>query len=259
MNQKITFGAFIVLNLLTATVCIKAQTDEDTIPPIIDTSNNTSTLEMRVIEQQATYPGGEKALLEYLANSIKYPAIARENGIEGTVYIEFVIGKDGSVTGANVKRGIRSNSNNGDGGCNEEALRVVNAMPNWTPGRQEGEPVKVKYTLPVKFKLQGNNITSTNTMASFTGGEIALSEYLANNLKYPKKARKKKIEGTVVVNFVVTINGKIQGATITQSLNKDCDTEALRLVNAMPKWTPATINGTPVDTRVKLPVVFKLQ
>ena len=65
MNQKITFGAFIVLNLLTATVCIKAQTDEDTIPPIIDTSNNTSTLEMRVIEQQATYPGGEKALLEY--------------------------------------------------------------------------------------------------------------------------------------------------------------------------------------------------
>ena len=73
--------------------------------------------------------------------------MARENGIEGTVYIEFVIGKDGSVTGANVKRGI-------GGGCNEEALRVVNSMPKWKPGKQQGNPVKVKYTLPVKFKLQ---------------------------------------------------------------------------------------------------------
>ena len=73
--------------------------------------------------------------------------MARENGIEGTVYIEFVIGKDGSVIGAGVKRGI-------GGGCNEEALRVVNAMPNWKPGRQQGNPVKVKYTLPVKFRLQ---------------------------------------------------------------------------------------------------------
>ena len=258
MKQKITFGVLIVLNLLTTTICVKAQTDEDTIPPIIDTSNNTSTLEMRVIEQQATYPGGEKALLEYLANSIKYPAIARENGIEGTVYIEFLIAKDGSVTDANVKRGIRSNSNNGDGGCNEEALRVINAMPKWIPGRHEGKPIKIKHTLPVKFKLQGNYTTSTNTTAVFIGGDAALSEYLANNLKYPKKARKKKIEGTVVVTFVVNINGRTKGAIVTQSLNKDCDAEALRLVNAMPKWTPATKNGSPAMSAHSLPIKFKL-
>ena len=258
MNQKITFGAFIMLNLLTATVCIKAQTTKDLAPPapaFIDSSKfvneDDNVYNIAVIEQIPSFPNGKAAMFKYLANNIKYPAIARENGIEGTVYVEFIIAKDGSVTNVVAKRKV-------DGGCTEEALRVIKKMPNWTPGRQEGKPVNVKYTLPIKFELQDNYTTSTNTTASFTGGEAALSEYLANNLKYTKKARKKKIEGTVVVNFVVTINGKIQGATITQSLNKDCDTEALRLVNAMPKWTPATKNGIPTMSTHSLPIKFKL-
>ena len=258
MKQKITFGAFIMLNLLTATVCVKAQTTNDLPPPTpasIDFSKsaneNDKIYNIAVIEQPPTYPGGEKALFEYLGNNIKYPETARENGIEGTVYVEFVIAKDGSVTNVVAKRKV-------DGGCTEEALRVIKKMPNWAPGIQEGKPVNVKYTLPIKFKLEDNHITSTNTTASFTGGEVALSEYFANNLKYPKKARKKKIEGTVVVNFIVTMNGKIQGATVTQSLNKDCDTEALRLVNAMPKWTPATKNGIPAMSTYSLPIKFKL-
>ena len=258
MKQKITFGAFIMLNLLTATVCVKAQTTKNLPPPTPASTDFSKPVNeddkiytIAIIEQEPTYPGGESALLEYLGNNIKYPAIARENGIEGTVYVEFIIAKDGSVTNVVAKRKV-------DGGCTEEALRVINAMPNWTPGRQEGKPVNVKYTLPIKFKLQDNHITSTNTTASFIGGEVALSEYLANNLKYPKKARKKKIEGTVVVNFIVTINSKIQSATVTQSLNKDCDTEALRLVNAMPKWTPATKNGIPTMSTHSLPIKFKL-
>ena len=258
MKQKITFGAFIMLNLFTATVYVKAQTTNDLPPPTpasIDFSKSVNEddkiYNIAVIEQPPTYPGGESALFKYLGNNIKYPAIARENGIEGTVYVEFVITKDGSVTNVVAKRKV-------DGGCTEEALRVIKKMPNWAPGIQEGKPVNVKYTLPIKFKLEDNHITSTNTTASFTGGEVALSEYLANNLKYPKKARKKKIEGTVVVNFIVTMNGKIQGATVTQSLNKDCDTEALRLVNAMPKWTPATKNGIPIMSTYSLPIKFKL-
>ena len=108
---------------------------------------DTTTYTVVMIEQEPTFPDGEAALFKYLANNIDYPAMARENGIEGTVYVEFIIAKDGSVTEAGVKRGI-------GGGCNEEALRVVNAMPNWKPGRQQGNPVKVKYTLPVKFRLQ---------------------------------------------------------------------------------------------------------
>ena len=251
MKQKNYFTQLLVAIATFFPMCVKAQTNADTTLTTIDTSNNKSTLKIAVIEIQPAYPGGEKALFEYLANNIKYPKKALDNGIDGTVYVQFTIDKDGSVTDVKVLRGI-------GGGCNEEALRLIKSMPNWTPGTQQDIPVKVKYALPIKFKLNGNDAISTNTTASFTGGEVALSEYLANNLKYPKKARKEKTEGTVVVNFVVTINGKIQGATITQSLSKNCDAEALRLVKAMPKWTPATKNGSPAMSAHSLPIKFKL-
>ena len=251
MKQKITFGAFIMLNLFTATVCVKAQTNADTTLTTIDTSNNKSTLKIAVIEIQPAYPGGEKALFEYLANNVKYPKTALNNGIEGTVYVQFTINKDGSVTDVKALRGI-------GGGCTEEALRLIKSMPNWTPGTQQGIPVKVKYTLPIKFNLGGNNTTSTNTTAGFIGGEVALSEYLANNLKYPKKARKKKIEGTVVVNFIVTENVTVTGANILRGIGGGCDIEALRIVNDMPNWIPAIKNGITVRSTYNLPIQFKL-
>jgi protein TonB len=108
---------------------------------------DTTTYTVVMIEQQPTFPDGEAALFKYLANNLKYPAMARESSIEGTVYVQFTIAKDGSITGTKVLRGI-------GGGCNEEAMRVINAMPNWKPGRQQGNAVKVKYTLPIKFRLQ---------------------------------------------------------------------------------------------------------
>lgn len=108
---------------------------------------DTTTYTVVMIEQQPTFPDGEAALFKYFANNLKYPAMARESSIEGTVYVQFTIAKDGSITGTKVLRGI-------GGGCNEEAIRVINAMPNWKPGRQQGNAVKVKYTLPIKFRLQ---------------------------------------------------------------------------------------------------------
>jgi periplasmic protein TonB len=85
-------------------------------------------------------------LLAFLYSKIKYPEIARQNEIEGTVYIKFVIEKDGSVSTATILRDI-------GGGCGDEAVRVVNAMPKWTPGKQRGRPVRVQFNLPIKFKL----------------------------------------------------------------------------------------------------------
>lgn len=98
-------------------------------------------------ENQPHFFGGEQQLFTYLSENIKYPAVARENGIEGTVYIEFIISKQGFPEKVVVKRGI-------EGGCNEEALRVIKQMPRWIPGRLDGKPIRVKYTLPIKFKLQ---------------------------------------------------------------------------------------------------------
>jgi periplasmic protein TonB len=99
------------------------------------------------VEQMPQFGSGEKELLEYLAKNIKYPAIARENGIQGTVVIQFVVDKDGRVTEPVVVREV-------GGGCDEEALRVIKNMPKWIPGKQQGKAVKVRYTLPVRFRLE---------------------------------------------------------------------------------------------------------
>jgi protein TonB len=99
-----------------------------------------------VVEEMPSFPGGEEELFKYLAK-IKYPAIARENGISGRVYVTFVVDKDGKIKDVKKLRGI-------GGGCDEEAIRVVSAMPDWKPGRQNGRNVAVQYNLPVNFNLK---------------------------------------------------------------------------------------------------------
>lgn len=100
-----------------------------------------------IVEDMPTFPGGEKAMFEYLGKNTKYPTLAKESGIQGVVYVTFVIEKDGSVSDVKVLRGI-------GGGCDEEAVRVVKSMPSWAPGKQRGKPVKVQYNLPYRFVLQ---------------------------------------------------------------------------------------------------------
>ncbi|MBK8683369.1 MAG: TonB family protein [Chitinophagales bacterium] len=99
------------------------------------------------VEQMPEFPGGDEAMYKFLAENIKYPALAKDNMIQGTVYIKFVVSGKGKISDAVVVRGIGS-------GCDEEALRVVKKMPNWNPGMQQGKPVDVFYTLPIKFQLQ---------------------------------------------------------------------------------------------------------
>ena len=101
-----------------------------------------------IVEQMPSFPGGDAKMYEYLGKNIKYPQIARETGIQGRVFVNFVVEPDGSVSNVKVLRGI-------GGGCDEEAMRVVKAMPKWSPGKQRGKTVRVSYTLPVVFKLQG--------------------------------------------------------------------------------------------------------
>ncbi len=99
-----------------------------------------------IVEQRPEFPDGEAALMKFLSSNTKYPTIARENGIEGTVYLGFVVEKDGSITDVKIKRSV-------GGGCSEEAMRVVQSMPKWKPGKQQGRAVRVAFTIPVKFKL----------------------------------------------------------------------------------------------------------
>ncbi len=100
-----------------------------------------------VVEEMPQFPGGETGMYKYLQENMKYPPVARENGIQGRVYVTFVVNETGKITDAKVVRGI-------GGGCDEEALRVVRNMPDWKVGKQNGRPVKVQYTLPVVFNLK---------------------------------------------------------------------------------------------------------
>ena len=100
-----------------------------------------------IVEEMPDFPGGVAKLQEYLVKNIKYPQMARETGIQGRVFVSFVVEPDGSVSNVAVMRSL-------GGGCDEEAMRVVKSMPKWKPGKQRGKPVRVSYILPVNFQLK---------------------------------------------------------------------------------------------------------
>lgn len=100
-----------------------------------------------VVEQMPMYPGGDAALMGYLRDNIHYPTIAAENGVQGRVVVGFVVERDGSITDVNILRGV-------DPSLDREAMRVVKSMPRWNPGKQNGSAVRVKYQVPVSFRLQ---------------------------------------------------------------------------------------------------------
>jgi len=101
-----------------------------------------------VVESMPEFPGGQQALFRFLSENVKYPVIAQENGIQGRVICQFVVNKDGSIVDVEVAR------SGGDPSLDKEAVRVIKSMPKWKPGKQRGKPVRVKYTVPVNFKLQ---------------------------------------------------------------------------------------------------------
>lgn len=103
-----------------------------------------------IVEEFPKFPGGDEAGFAFLSENIKYPVVARDNGIQGTVYVEFTVNTDGSIVDVTRKLGTKEVG----AGCDEEAIRVVKMMPKWSPGKQSGKNVRVRMVLPVKFKLQ---------------------------------------------------------------------------------------------------------
>jgi protein TonB len=129
-----------------STVTQEGTKDED-IPPEPEVVDPDAGKIFTIVEEMPSFPGGELELIKFLQKNIKYPAMARENGISGKVYVTFVVDKEGKIKDAKVLRGI-------GGGCDEEALRVVRSMPDWKIGKQNGRPVAVQYNLPISFTLK---------------------------------------------------------------------------------------------------------
>lgn len=220
------------------------------------------------VETMPEYPGGMEALIDYLGSNIKYPEQAKKGGIEGKVFVNFIIEKDGSVGETKVLRGI-------GGGCDEEAVRVVSEMPDWTPGMQRGQTVRVSYNLPISFKLdesvkklthikviddtlKDTVFTVVEVMPEFPGGMESLMEYLGSNIKYPEQAKKEGIHGRVFVSFVIEKSGNVSNVSILRGIGGGCDEESLRVVSEMPDWKPGLQDGKPVRVQYNLPIKYAL-
>lgn len=229
-----------------------------------------------VVENMPEFPdGGMPGLMKYLSTNIRYPEAAHKAGTQGRVTVQFVVGKDGSIGNVSILRGV-------DPALDAEAIRVISGMPKWKPGTQKGEPVNVKYTVPVMFRLTPEPVEKINEMIvvgyrtpnapvtgevyevadkmpEFPGGMTGLMQHLSKNIRYPAEAHTNNIQGRVVVSVIINTEGKVTNAQIVQGVAPSLDAEALRVTGTMPDWIPGTKDGKPVNVKYTFPVVFRLQ
>lgn len=246
------------------------------IPVKIIKPNVTDADVYEVVENMPEFPdGGMPGLMKYLSANIRYPEAAHKAGTQGRVTVQFVVGKDGSIGNVSILRGV-------DPALDAEAIRVISGMPKWKPGTQKGEPVNVKYTVPVMFRLTpepvekidemivvgyrnpdapvtGEVYETVDKMPEFPGGMTGLMQHLSKNIRYPAEAHTNNIQGRVVVSVIINTDGKATNAQIVQGVAPSLDAEALRVATTMPDWTPGTKDGKPVNVKYTFPVVFRLQ
>lgn len=235
-----------------------------------------------VVEEMPVFPGGQTSLMEFIAKNLRYPVKAQKEGIQGRVIARFIVEKDGSVSNLAVAR--RSASSELDA----EAIRVLSTMPKWTPGKQRGKEVRVKYTVPIAFRLSGPEVEeikdsklmevvvvgyapkddiitpevvleSAEIMPKYPGGASGLMSYLARNIKYPFDAQQSKTQGRVVIQMIVNKDGHVISPKVIQSVSPSLDAEAIRVVMGMPRWEPGKNDGQTVAVQYTLPITFKLQ
>ncbi len=227
---------------------------------------------------------------EYIYKNLKYPAIARENGVQGSVQVSFIVEKDGSTSNHKIIRNIGA-------ACGDEAVRLIQKMEKWSPAKNRGKAVRCELKQVVRFEIpvlvdqrieSEPNVESSSPnpptslpkkneifrivedMPRFPGCEEEEDirerkdcstkkqlKYVYGELKYPTEAKKNGIEGTVVVTYVVEKDGSITGAKIIRDVEMGCGDEALRIVNTMPNWIPGKQRGKAVRVQFNLPIRFQ--
>lgn len=197
----------------------------------------------------------------WVQSQIRYPAEALKRGIEGRVVLSFIVERDGSVSTIELLQSP-------DRILSEEARRVVSSSPKWTPGRQNGHLVRVRYMLPVDFSIPKKETAAQSTAAQepgltppqFEGGDLnAFRSWAMQRLRYPAGAREQQTEGSVVATFTVGRDGRVDDIRIAGKPDPQLAEEVRRVVKASPAWSPATRNGEATAATVTLPVSFRIQ
>ena len=252
------------------TPIIKYETDKTSSQK--DTSKY-ATKAFIVVEEMPKFNNrGLEAAREHIAQNLKYPKAAKDKGIQGNVFVNFVVESNGKVSNVKVVKSV-------DPMLDAEATKVIEEMPDWTPGKQRGKNVDVQFTLPVVFSLsekpqnfETEQVVLSSTkeekyepfvvveqMPKFNNQDVeAAREYMAKNVKYPETAAKQGIQGKVFISFVVEEDGSVSTAKIERGVDPLLDKEAIRAAESMPKWTPGYQRGKAVRVKLTVPVAFTL-
>ena len=256
--------------------CVSTEKNEEALSSAPEESRAVKAPEgeiFQVVEEMPEFPGGMGECMKFIGKNIKYPTQAQENGIQGRVIVQMIVTKEGDIAEAKVVRSV-------DPLLDAEALRVINSMPKWKPGKQRGEAVNVKYTIPVMFRLSNEapetkkekestateETVNENTifqvveeMPEFPGGMRECMNFIGKNIKYPTQAQENGKEGRVIVQFVVNRDGSIVEPSVVRGVDPELDAEALRVISIMPKWKPGKQRGKAVRVKYTIPVMFRLQ
>lgn len=215
------------------------------------------------VSTPAQFPGGGKALFEYLGDELQYPKAAFEQGIEGRVICQFHVETDGSITEPHVVR------TSGDSTLDQEAVRALNTMPKWIPATQMGEPIRSIYTVPINFKKPKETPTAqtgdstrayavVEQMPQFPGGQEAMFRYISTRLLYSPSINMQDIDGTTICSMVIAADGSVTNVAVARSCgNTELDEVAVKVICSMPKWEPGQSRGKAVPVRYAIPVTFK--
>lgn len=210
-----------------------------------------------VAEEMPLFQGKDlNTFRTWVQSQIRYPAEALKRGIEGRVVLSFIVERDGSVSTIQLLQSP-------DRILSEEARRVVSSSPKWTPGRQNGHLVRVRYMLPVDFSIPKEKTAAQEpglTPPQFEGGDLnAFRSWAMQRLRYPAGAREQQTEGSVVATFTVGRDGRVEDIRIAGSPDPQLAEEVRRVVKASPAWSPASRNGEATTVTVTLPVSFRIQ
>ena len=215
-----------------------------------------------VAEEMPLFQGKDlNTFRTWVQSQIRYPAEALKRGIEGRVVLSFIVERDGSVSTIELLQSP-------DRILSEEARRVVSSSPKWTPGRQNGHLVRVRYMLPVDFSTPKKETAAQSTAAQKPGlasmqfeiGNLnAFRSWAMQRLRYPAGAREQQTEGSVLATFTLGRDGRVDDIHIAGKPDPQLAEEVRRVVKASPAWSPATRNGEATTVTVTLPVSFRIQ
>lgn len=228
-------------------------------------------------DSAAHFPGGSSLegnnkYWNWIEENMRYPKEANEKGIGGVVIVDFVVSADGSIKDVAVAKA----SSKMDASLKQEAIRLVKSMPRWVPAKFNGKAVNAYSSCIVRFdhnnpekKTQAieNAAVSEDKVyemkaipvtPKFKGGTEGIAEWIQDHIQYPAEAAKAKIEGRVIVEFIIDKDGTVTKPKVVRGINDALNNEALRVVKGLPRWTPGYSDGKPVKTRYTYPVTFRL-